>query len=173
MAKASVSLRGERVGLFSMDPGTTTGITWSNPLLEGTTKEIFERDPITVDQVDCTDEKEGAKVIAETFRDCYSTWNMEMSIPVTNIFFVYEDFVLYPGKTHSSERTGLSPVRITSLVEGMLIQDQVTWVAQMASLAKSTVTNDRLKKWGLWTRSMEHGRDATRHAALWVRRQVS
>lgn len=178
MARIRTSLAGERVGLFTMDPGQTTGITWSTPLLKGTIKEIFDRDVITVDEVSCLDpdvpdiltERSGVKVIAETYREQQAEWILA-GIPTTRHFFVYEDFVLAPGH-HSSERSGLSPVRVTSLLQGMLVTDQINWVAQSPSMAKSTITNDRLRRWDIWTRGMVHGRDATRHAALWCRQAM-
>jgi hypothetical protein len=118
---------------------------------EGQRQGDFHRDTITVDEVDCHDEKEGARVIAETFKEQMFHWQTELQIPTTHIFFVYEDFILYPNKKHSPEREGLSPVRITSLVEGMLIMEQINWVPQMAHLAKQRFTNDRLRRADLWT----------------------
>jgi hypothetical protein len=173
MARVSTDYGGDRVGLFTMDPGTTTGITWSSPVLKGSVKEIFDRDTLTVDEVDCHDEREGAKVIAETFKEQMFHWQTELQIPTSHIFFVYEDFVLYPNKKHSPEREGLSPVRITSLVEGMLVMEPINWVPQMAHLAKQRFTNDRLRRADLWTVGLEHGRDATRHAGLWVARNAA
>ena len=175
MSRVRTSLKGERVGLFTMDPGTTTGITWSTPLLKGSTKEIFERDPITVDHVECWDtnvpaienEVSGAKTIAETYRECQAEWILA-GIPYTMHYFVFEDFVLGPG-THNSERSGLSPVRVTSLIQGMLVNDVMNWQAFSPSVCASTVTNDRLRRWNLWTPGMVHGRSATRVAAVWVR----
>lgn len=181
MARVRTSLEGERVGLFTLDPGRTSGITASTPLLEGSVQEIFDRDPIFVDEVDCDDidvepyaaEFDGAQVIVDTYLQFEFNCHVEKGIPKTRIFFVYEDFILYGGKGHSSDRSGLAAVRVASLVQGRLMDKKILWVPQSASDAKSTVTNERLKRWDLWTRGMEHGRDATRHAGLWVRRALA
>lgn len=40
------------------------------------------------------------------------------------------------------------------------------FTVQQASEAKGSITDDRLKDWGLWVRGKRHGRDAIRHAVL-------
>jgi hypothetical protein len=72
----------------------------------------------------------------------------------------------------------LSPVRIIAKVEfglkWMLDEDTIkpTRFMQMPALAKSTVTDARLREWGLYERAggMEHARDADRHALTFLRR---
>jgi hypothetical protein len=174
-------LRGERVGLFTLDPGRTTGLTVSTITLEGSTKEIFERDPMFGDEVDCWDqsvpeflcEVEGAKVVAETYQEAQFHWLTEESIPLSRHFFVSEDFVLnrQPG---TWERHGLAPVRVLHLVMGMLIRQQINWVVQTSSEAMQ-INNGRLRSLGLWERGISsepHRLDATRHAVQWVRRAM-
>lgn len=173
-----VTKQGERVGIFSNDPGRTTGCLLATITLEGTVKEIFERDPPGVFQIDCNDQRvepqyaehRGSKEIAEEWLEATAEWTLD-GIPTTNQFFIYEDFVLN-RKPGSYDRAGLSPVRVMSLVQGMLIKYRPQYVPQQPSLAKQRWTNDRLRTAGLWTPRLEHGRDATRHAALWVGLQM-
>lgn len=42
-------------------------------------------------------------------------------------------------------------------------------VMQSASQAKSVVTDDRLKDWGLWVKGQQHARDAIRHLVVALR----
>lgn len=42
---------------------------------------------------------------------------------------------------------------------------------QQAAEVKRFATNEKLKAGGFWTRGQEHGRDATRHALLWLTRR--
>jgi hypothetical protein len=41
---------------------------------------------------------------------------------------------------------------------------------QMPGLAKSTATDPRLRKWGLYAKGSRHARDGTRHAITFIRR---
>lgn len=70
----------------------------------------------------------------------------------------------------------LSPVRVTAALEWALWQtDRVTpqflhTVKQQPSMAKTTATDERLKRAGLYRAGEEHGRDAVRHAITYARR---
>lgn len=172
------TLQGERVGLFSIDPGRTTGVAMGDVLLKGSTKEIFDRNPLGVFHIGCENhlvpeifsEVEGSQEIAKEWLDLTSEWTLD-GIPTTHQFFIYEDFILN-RQSQSYERSGISPVRVMSLVMGMLVKYKVNYVPQQPSLAKQRWNNDRLRRANLWTVGLEHGRDATRHAALFVSRQM-
>lgn len=152
----------KKIGIFAMDPGTTTGLAYGIVSI-GPSEEMFKKNPFKVEQVDCLDEQAGARIIADKFMQFTEKCNGKAS----HCEFVYEDFILRAGKGHSSARSGLSPVRVTALIQGMLDEHEwIQWVAQQPADAKARWTNDRLKKSGLWTVGLEHGRDATRHAAL-------
>jgi hypothetical protein len=100
-----------------------------------------------------------------------------------------EDFILRDpskGSGWSAKRVSLSPVRIaaqldilieamnsatdeTRLVEGTGWQQvgrQVAVVWQQASMAKSVMTDERLRSANLWLPGKQHARDAVRHAVL-------
>jgi hypothetical protein len=82
---------------------------------------------------------------------------------------VIEDFVL---RERTKDRSLLSPVRITFGLEHELWMspDNFFTTKQQPSDAKSTVTDDRLKRWGMWTVGQQHARDATRHLILFLRK---
>jgi hypothetical protein len=98
----------------------------------------------------------------------------------TDADVVFEDFVL---RTANSAREVLDPVRITHpvgwwLERGFKRADDPDLEArqlhlQQPSLAMTTVTDERLKAWGLYhlTAGKPHGRDALRHALTWARRR--
>lgn len=101
---------------------------------------------------------------------------------------VMEDFTVYPGLAREVAAGGavpLAPVRIAGMVsvgvemanaaarkdraighrEGHVVELKYV----MASMAKTTVTNERLKRWGLWAKGSEHSRDAIRHLVTYLR----
>lgn len=174
-------LRGERIGLMTVDPGRTTGVTISQPLLTGNVTEIFERDTLHVFQINCQDtsvpepetEVPGTLDLLGEYQDAEKEW-LDAGIPYSHHHLVIEDFILR-GKLGGTERSGLSPVRVGSgLMVGLRLEGHKPHIHfQQASDAKGVATNERLKSWGLWTRGLEHGRDATRHAVLFVRRSMA
>lgn len=84
---------------------------------------------------------------------------------------IMEDFVL---RKFSSARELLSPVRVSARFEGRMDQagDQRPIIRQQPSLAMTKMTDDRLKRLGLYNATVgkEHGRDAVRHALTWLSR---
>lgn len=89
----------------------------------------------------------------------------------TDAHIVIEDFVL---RKFSSARELLSPVRITERLDDRLYfhKDGRPLIKQPASLAMTTVTDNRLKKMGLYNAlaGQEHARDAVRHNITWMKR---
>lgn len=175
----------DRYGVFACDPGTTTGLAWG--VLDFTkeadtvfdlvardrrlTTEVAQRDPGP--DGDWRDsELAAAKVIATRMMDLQFRW-MLAGIPYSRHVWIFEDFILYPG-SHSSSRSGLSPVRITSYIQGMLvnISPKLNYVYQSASEAVKFATNERLKKHGLWVVGSEHERFATRHMCVWASKHI-
>lgn len=172
-------VKGERIGLFTLDPGRTTGYTVSTPVLDGTIEEIFQRDRLTVGEIRCEDpraapqhaEHMGAIEVVGEYQDAQAEWTLS-GIPITHQFFVMEDFVL--NKLGSSERSGLAPVRVTSLIHGLLMSQKamVNYRYIMPGEASNTISSERMKRWGIWTPKLEHGRSATRVAATFVRKAM-
>lgn len=100
---------------------------------------------------------------------------------------VIEDFTVYPGLANEVAAGGavpLIPVGIGAavglFVELMNVAEMDEWGSTedahlvelsyvMASMAKTTVTDERLKRWGLWARGSGHSRDAIRHLVTYLR----
>ena len=82
---------------------------------------------------------------------------------------VIESFILMQQRMDDAL---LSPVRITAALSQWLWQQRRTYYLQQPSYAKTTVTDARLKEWGIYQRSggMKHARDADRHAITFLRR---
>lgn len=82
-----------------------------------------------------------------------------------------EDFIL---QMYSKGRDLLTPVRLNAMLDFALEVNLGVTVThrQMASEAKATVTDARLKLWGFYTSAggQEHARDADRHAILFLRK---
>jgi hypothetical protein len=79
---------------------------------------------------------------------------------------IIEDFI--PRKLDQS-RHFLAPVRITAKIELLLWQNEHRWWRQMPALAKSTITDDRLKATELYQPGKPHANDATRHGLTYLR----
>ncbi len=178
MSRTTVSLEGERVGIFAIDGGRTTGVCAGAVTLEGSVKEMCDRDPLNVWQIDCHDhnvlpfraEVAGAEEIAQEWLEFSAEWTLS-GIPATHQFFIHEDFVINRNP-RSWKREGVSPIRVNSLVMGILVSHRtIQWVAQQPSDAMARWTDARLKRSNLWTTGLEHGRVATKHVALWIARQ--
>jgi hypothetical protein len=159
-----------------MDPGRMTGLMWATITLKGSTEEVFKRDPPEFDQVNCQDftadrefiERAGAREIASRYQTLVNYWSSK-GIPPEDRFFIYESFDLF--KVGSFERHGLSPVRVTSLIQGMLDKDEVNWAAYSSGLG-SQINNQRLRNFGLWSVGQQHARSAARIGAVWVRQNL-
>lgn len=89
---------------------------------------------------------------------------------------VIEDFILVPNPK-TTARSGLSPVRITARIQQMLADDPVGSTRplffQSASMAKSTVTDERMRRWGIWVPGAPHANDAIRHGVTFMRRKAA
>lgn len=87
---------------------------------------------------------------------------------------VVEDFIVDFNKIDQARHT-LSPVRIMSMLSyAMYIDAEIPFSSRLfvqnRSMAKTTCTDVRLKKWGLYSSdSGRHARDATRHAFYFLR----
>lgn len=64
----------------------------------------------------------------------------------------------------------LEPVRFLAVLRDRLRGTGVGVEVQSASDMKGTITEQRLKLWGLWKPGAEHARDAQRHGILFLRR---
>lgn len=78
-----------------------------------------------------------------------------------------EGFILM---MQSTEPSLLEPVRFNAVLDDRLRGTGVWAETQMPSAAKNTITDQRLKLWGVYKPGAEHARDAQRHGLLFLRR---
>lgn len=66
-----------------------------------------------------------------------------------------------------------APDRLSNRVQQELSHEefQYEFVEQSPSDAKGTITDKRLKLWGLWYPGEPHRNDAMRHLLLWLRKE--
>lgn len=144
--------------LVGVDPGGTTGVAWN------TGSEVCA---VEVGSAGPWGEADAAHAIVLLLVDLDPRW-VEI-----------EDYVLTEelgGRAHGG-REALSPERIFGGIVGAALMRQKAWKRRFvqresASSAKSTFTDDRLKRLGLYkgTAGAPHARDAVRHLLLVDRR---
>lgn len=99
---------------------------------------------------------------------CRAVW--EKAAPEDVVVIGCEGFTLM---MQSTDPTLLEPVRFLAVLRDRLRGTEVGVEVQGASEAVKTITDARLKTWGLWQIGVEHGRDAQRHGLLFLRRYAS
>lgn len=169
------------ISILGVDPGVHTGLAW----LCLSNKEVKTKGLIDGVQRAIGDNRFRTKEIAEYGRrgelfsreiglayDCIG-WIRDRhseTLRITGQRFglthiVIEDFIL---RRQEQTRALLSPVRVTAqlllLLDTVAMFDLVT--LQQPANAKSVVTDERLRLFGLWTKGSDHCRDASRHAML-------
>ena len=100
-------------------------------------------------------------------------------------FVVCEDYRIYQ---HKLARHSFSPVLTLRIIGGIDLLCNLGWYVfngideydhsfdeytcpihyQMATTAKTFVTDERLKQWGFWQEGMRHSRDAIRHGCYFL-----
>lgn len=170
------------VVIIGVDPGVTTGIAVA--ALQG--KEVGSLNEAYVemgqlsygfsgngfDIIESASAEEGeAKVAAEIAQLVRTT-----VLHGSRVVLVIEDFVV---RRFDSSREFLSPVRITARIQQELFNDTicqgVTVAMQSPSDAKQTCTDERMKKWGIQSKTHKdrHGLDAARHCVLFIRKLMA
>lgn len=84
-----------------------------------------------------------------------------------------EDFIV---RQYNMSREFLAPVRLTAAFSYTISRQYKAKVwKQQPSLAKTTITDDRLKSMGFWsqTEAMPHARDGIRHSLTFLKRLKS
>jgi hypothetical protein len=169
-----VSIAGP-ICLFVVDPGSHTGVAQGRFWEEGSFADrIASRMFFETYTIEGTD--------LEQVRILWRMWQLfQQSCRKARLPYelVFEDFIL--TRLKSSDRAGLSPVRITSMFRGYRhgLTDgyesagfgptrMVEPIYQQPSDAFSFATDDRLREWGLWLpgAAKEHEREATAHLCL-------
>jgi hypothetical protein len=171
----------EFVSVFSVDPGGTTGWKWAlvntrSPSLSLRACAGTER--MLGGQIDGNEDAQVLRLVAYWSSACKRADRLARALGGANKpshHLLYESFSL--GML-SSDASLLSPVRINAKLELMLAMEQFDPMPDVVesyspSDAKSTITDDRLERWGLahnpptpW----RHENDACRHLALHLRK---
>jgi hypothetical protein len=130
--------------LLCLDPGHTTG--WS----------VYENGKLTTEGQAAT-MAEGWKCIDQLFLDVQPT------------MVVYENYRVYAHKLERHSNSEVYTLRLVGVIEYLCeVKCQIPFYNQMAQQAKGFMTDDKLKKWGMYNRGMRHARDAVRHGGYFL-----
>lgn len=136
--------------LLALDPGETTG--WS----------LFEAhadcdDVVTMTmhgQITCTPLNTGIDRIEHLLKTTQPN------------FLVYEQYRVYSWKSATHSWSELHTPKLIGAI--VTVARNIPQADQMAQVAKSFVTDDKLREWGYWLPGMRHARDSIRHALYWL-----
>lgn len=100
---------------------------------------------------------------------------VELALAWPGAALVTEAFVMYDRSMGRKDENLWSLVRLNTALRYGLYREEKgirPMQKQTASLAKTTVTDERLKSWGFWeqTTGRPHARDAIRHNVTFLRR---
>jgi hypothetical protein len=143
------------ISIFAIDPGTTTG--WAY---------VAEADPGLTPHGDCDLPIACGQMSGEEYQQAYDLWRL-IDKTCWPCAIIIEDFI---PRQLNQQRHFLSPVRVTAQLTMLLWLKQRQWLLQSASLAKSTITDDRLRGADLYNVGQPHANDATRHLLTFLRR---
>lgn len=170
--------------IIAIDPGETTGIAVLEGSWTGSVQAFVERNLVATMHLESKSqllEYENASNMRDLIQAMMPKNSHGSRIGTGNwvqdaFVVVVEDFVLYGG-THSSDPSGLSPVRIAAMLNALLyesnIRSHVEMSYQMASQIKAGASRSAVSSMrGLKTEVevlLPHGRDALAHAYAWLK----
>jgi hypothetical protein len=185
---------GPSIVVMAYDPGETTGWSaWRSPV--GTLLRMGTRKAITrskwglgqLERIVSGNGSSGNGSSGDSFSTSAYDRDSEMVDRMLSVGrWAYEEFV-YEGdefvvvlesftlRMMSMDSNLLAPVRINSIFRDRMRTAGSPYPVfmQSPSDAKNVVTDARLKEWGVYEPGREHGRDAQRHAILFLRRFAS
>lgn len=155
--------------VIALDPGGTTG--WSlmtvHPaaLCDPSVSILSNIELWTHGQIECN--KGAADPRSIESAGCTEIISLLAAHPGAAL--VWENFVI---RRFDQSWDFLSPVRIMSVLDHWCWRNRRSAFRQMPAEAKTTATDDRLKRWGLYSKDggMNHARDADRHAITFLRK---
>jgi len=146
----------------AVDPGLTTGVARGvfDTSTYNTVPDVF-RAAIEFESWECKGTIEEQSIeLTEELADWFSEQHLFRSIPIPNLFLVFEDFQL---RTRFARLEG---VRLREQFKARWTFKTIDIDTQQPSHAKRYATDERLRRWGAWTKGSTHRRDATRHLLL-------
>jgi hypothetical protein len=166
--------------IVGIDPGTHTGVAWALVSVRQV-KELGWKRALAACRSDQVRERWAMYEVAgstedrsvdqllellDRFRYFSSVASAGRISEISHI--VTEDFIL---RERTMERSLLSPVRITEKLEYALHSSgsSSTLSRYSAADAKTIVTDERLKRWGLYDPKSKHARDALRQLIMKMR----
>ena len=88
---------------------------------------------------------------------------------VSPTMVVYENYRVYAHKLERHSNSEVYTLRLVGVIEYLCdVKHQVPQYNQMASQAKGFMTDEKLKKWGMYRKGFRHARDAIRHGAYFL-----
>lgn len=168
------------IAIFAIDPGKTTGLAWGLFGLRGTVAQtMINREMDGQAQVQGNGPVDSGTQIMQhllKFRQQLETFGHQSasSVPAMPLV-VIEDFILRPQMA-TKDPEMLSPVRMTGVIEGMCwstfsgMGPKIEF--QMPSEAKGFATDPRLVAWDLQLKGVRHAKDAWRHIAVRIGKEI-
>jgi hypothetical protein len=154
--------------VIGVDPGQTTGwarLTVPRACVFGTADpEVLRWD---------TGEITGPEPeqVRDLARLCRTTQSLDYNIGPA---LIVEDFDLMASNPTTDAEVLLSPVRIAAMIRMTMFMGALFGAARLTmqgrTIAKTTMTDERLRKSGYWVEGSDHERDAVRHAFTALRR---
>ena len=132
--------------LIALDPGETTGYA---VFVGGELKQCGELDTETL--------KVGLPAIQELIDQSPIEWCR----------IVYEDYRIYSWKTEQHTWSGLHTPKLIGGIEALAYVKGIPTFTQMAQVAKTFCTDEKLRTWGLYQKGQRHARDAIRHGCYY------
>jgi len=81
-----------------------------------------------------------------------------------NFYLIYEKFHY---RNRARPGLDLTPTRLIGVIELFCQKEGITYFAQMPSEAMGYWTDDQLKRFQVYVKGLQHGRDAMRHLLQW------
>ncbi len=88
-------------------------------------------------------------------------------VDVKPTHLVVEDYRIYAGKLREHTWSSLYTPKLIGVIEFLGAKYELERIMQMAS-SKHFCTNEKLKKWGFYTRGLPHAMDAIRHGCYYL-----
>lgn len=175
------------VSVMCVDPGQESGWWWAvvphawllslgvhRSITEAVARSFTDRGQVLTPHHDHLFESEArhVSVLASVGRKCDEATRTHTDGRLGGLSHVLvEDFIL---REHSSDRSLLSPVRLTSALYQELSHSHLgscAWHIQSAS-DKSVVGDELLRSLGMYRPGWPHANDAARHLVLFLRKYV-